>query len=414
MKIRPTFRHIVQRFSTRWKASTLSNFLSGGRRHNSVPTAHIPTTENTITNPMKDKNTPPNSAEFAGALSGSNDNFKPDAMRDGAGLPADVVLANQAIAWETKGLEAGQVPQVPREAFQRTPPPAPAPTPEVPSGGIYDELDRRQAKTQPQTRVGGAMVAPPAPQPPPASNESQNPLLLFSGRFKSGKDFVAEAAGAKIFSFADPLYALLEEFFGTTDKNVPGAREFLQTVGQWGRGHVDGNYPLSPQRALFVQLMRSLPMDHFGQCVAWTDFGRTADIWLEACAARVKAHLDASTAVTNLQRRCAITNARFENELGHFRNAGWVHWHVMCSPRTWTDRLKAAGLDPQSTAARDTSEQMALRLDAQVMKTIAHQPRGPMLRVIWSDDKVATPSPRIFTVNQWLQHITILDEKLSS
>src|SRR4051812_18700276 len=73
--------------------------------------------------------------------------------------------------------------------------------------------------------------------------------LALSGQLKSGKDYVANQCGYTVVGFADPIYALVKVLLGTSDKNIPGVRRMLQLVGQWGRGIVSEEYPLTLERA---------------------------------------------------------------------------------------------------------------------------------------------------------------------
>lgn len=215
--------------------------------------------------------------------------------------------------------------------------------------------------------------------------------LCFTGRLRVGKDFVAQAVGAKVFGFADPMYKIAEHVFGTSDKDVPGMREFLQRIGQWGRGDVNAQYPLTPERALFVGWMRgamrkSLPGLH----VDWPRFGANADLWVDSLCARI-AEADGVLAVSNV---------RFENELKRLKDQGFAHYHVMTSPGTYAQRLQAAKMDANSPQLRDMSEQLASRLDQQVIDLVRRQPMGEKLRVVWNDS-VPAPSRRLLTVEEF-------------
>ena len=106
-------------------------------------------------------------------------------------------------------------------------------------------------------------------------------------------------------------------------------------------------------------------------------------------------------------RRVAITNVRFDNELEALKTVGWNHWHVMCSPKTLAARQGKENLTAK--AATDLSEQLAIKFDQSVSRLLKSSQRGQMLRVIWSDETVACPSPRIYTVAQWLQELAILE-----
>jgi hypothetical protein len=213
--------------------------------------------------------------------------------------------------------------------------------------------------------------------------------IFTTGRLKRGKDYVLERFGFQKAGFADPLYALQEFLFGTRDKSAPGARKFLQTAGQWGRGLVNEQYPLTPTRALFCMMIttlgvaKRLPDDS----VNWHEFGNDR-LWVDALLRRV----------AGMEGRVAVSNVRFENEYKALSEAGWEHWHVMCSQQTWEKRLKASGMVPNSPLLTDTSEQLAITMDKDTLAHIKLKPTGPKLRVIWNDDEVRCPSPRLYTL----------------
>lgn len=228
-----------------------------------------------------------------------------------------------------------------------------------------------------------------------------NPRLLFyTGRLKAGKDFVAAATGATIFGFADPLYAMRKFFFGEVDKDKFGAREILQLFGQWGRGVVSAQYPLNASRASFTVLARRLgSAGDFGigsgvnsWLIDWDSFGRNENIWLDGMLRRVKRYTQQHG---NEEKRIACVNVRFPNEHKALTESGWTHFHVMCSPQTWEERIRAAGLDPKSPAMLDTSEQMAINLDRQALQAAQRNPSA-MLRCIWNDDKQPSPALKAF------------------
>lgn len=210
-----------------------------------------------------------------------------------------------------------------------------------------------------------------------------------------GKDLCAERAGLKVFSFAEPLYRMQLAFFGNSNKTLPGARAFLQAAGQIGRGEISAAYPLSIERASFISLVQQWASRGSGDDsgVDWSLFGTYPDIWLDALLRRVETYLKA-----NPGSRVAATNVRFQNEYTKLTSAGFVPFHVMCSPATWAERLKTAGITPESPALKDVSEQLAAGLDQSVTKQLSAQRQGAKLRCIWSDDKVACPSPRLLTV----------------
>jgi len=231
----------------------------------------------------------------------------------------------------------------------------------------------------------------------PVAERRQVPSLIFTtGRLRVGKDFILRNLGFQIHGFAEPLYALQEYFFGTADKSAPGARKFLQMVGQWGRGQVDAAYPISAQRATFTTIIRGLGMNKQFPAelgVDWSKFGKSADLWLNAFVTRT------ANLASELGRH-AVSNVRFHNEYEGLTAAGWTHFHVMCSPATWAKRLKEGGLTPQSPEVRDTSEALAAQMDTDSLQRAKLKPQGPKLRVIWNDPEVRSPSPRFYNPNE--------------
>jgi hypothetical protein len=112
-----------------------------------------------------------------------------------------------------------------------------------------------------QPRVLQPESAPAAPLP--ASVPVDHSRVYFTGRLATGKDWIADQMNAEIFGFADPIYYLASYFFGiqvdrNTNKDLPGMRSWLQSIGQWGRAHVDAETPYTPARSIFIALIRSL------------------------------------------------------------------------------------------------------------------------------------------------------------
>lgn len=247
---------------------------------------------------------------------------------------------------------------------------------------------------------------PPEPLPAAIPSPKENTQrIFFTGRFKSGKDHCAAAANYKIFGFAEPLYRIASYFFGvevsaTKGKDLQGMREFLQAIGQWGRGEINEKYPLNATRAAIIQTIRNFPDDLWPDLsVNWDEFGRNQNVWVDACIRRVNQHL-----LTNPESRIAITNVRFTNEFKALQSAGWVHFHCMCSSGTWLQRLAASGLNSKSPAANDMSEKLAADLDANVTKQISQHRQGSMLHAVWNDD-IPSPSPRLYSLKTFLEHV---------
>ncbi len=280
--------------------------------------------------------------------------------------------------------KAAQVTRRPSPAVNRQQPiPAPKPT--------FADVNAALAEDEglPVTIHNDGSVTEVAPAAPAVRTLPDR--IFTTGRLRAGKDFVLNKLGYKIHGFADPIYALAELFFGTSDKTKPGVREFMQTVGQWGRGMVNENYRLTPLRGMFNIMIRSMAagnqLPDLG--VDWKAFGHD-NLWIDALLTRL-AQGDQAT-------RNAVSNVRFENEHANLLEAGWTHFHVMCSQATWEKRLKTAGMDPKSPALRDTSEQMAISMDKDTLGHLKLKPKGGKLRVIWNDEFVRCPSPRLYTL----------------
>ena len=219
--------------------------------------------------------------------------------------------------------------------------------------------------------------------------------LLLSGKMCVGKDYVAKQLGFQILGFADPLYKICEFYFGTHDKKVDGVRKFLQDVGQWGRGTVDPNYPLTTERALFVDKMRSdgYSITRMGNAWHWMEYGKDSDFWIHILMDRIHSRSD--------NDRIAVTNARFDNEVERLKTEGFDHYHVLCTDENYVRRFKdVMGLwmhDPETEAMlNNISEHMAKKLD-EIM---------PEDRVIWNDHPNQMPAGKKYvTLEQMKERI---------
>lgn len=280
----------------------------------------------------------------------------------------------------------------------------------VPKGEkvIAEALDKTGATMIPSDPAVAAKPVKAAPIPsataplPVIPAISRNITKIFyTGLIGAGKDWIAEQTGATIFGFAEPLYHLAEYFFGVTvnnkqGKDLPGVRAFLQAAGQWGRAEVTEQYPLTPARACFISMIRSLgEAGRFDAKyeVDWASYGKDKDIWLSATNFRVAKYLEANPAA-----RVAITNVRFKNEFQKLKELGWSHTHVMCSPETRAKRVKVLG------DAKDVSEALANHLNNDAMRVISAHPTGTKLNCVWNDS-ASRPSNRLYSVDEFLQGI---------
>lgn len=317
--------------------------------------------------------------------------FKPNPTNSSAevrALDGMLNLANKIQA-EAKGAE----------------PPAPVHTP-VPQVALSIPGPIVQGPRQPVAEGFDIVEVEPATKPfvpvvaAPITVDVSGKKIFFTGRLCAGKDYCAAQANRTIVGLADPLYYLATHFFGVSvdanaGKDIPGIRQFLQVVGQWGRAQIDIKYPLTTERAIFCTMIRSLAAAGIisGNAVDWSQYGRDPDIWLSAAMKR-------ATGIANP----AITNVRFENEFKRLKEDGWVDWHVMTTPTSWTRRLAERKLTPQSAEVNDLSEKLAAGRDSGVQKKMSQQRTGPKMRVIWNDN-TPPPSPRFYTLQEFLAEV---------
>lgn len=273
------------------------------------------------------------------------------------------------------------------------------------------------ALTDPNYDPSVRRIAPP-PTPPslppvpktkpvvqtPVTAHFNGQKVFYTGQLGVGKDHIAEKSGAIIFGFADPMYQVASHFFGvevtaTKNKDLPGMRQFLQILGQWGKGIVNEQYPYTPARACFITMIRSLgAFGKFDPSVKWDEYGTKESLWTDSLVRR------AATAPAD--RRIAATNARFDVEFNALSEASWTHFHIICSPATWAKRLATKKLTPQSKELNDISEQMAIKMNRGVAQMLKTDPTGPKIKCVWNDD-APCPSPRLFTLNEFLSEVSI-------
>lgn len=281
--------------------------------------------------------------------------------------------------------------------------------PEQPSPASMTTETLIEAASTMTGAVAGLMAASAPAAPESVSVPRNRNRIFFTGRLCSGKDNAAEAAGLQILGLADPLYFLVNRLFNlkvsaTEGKDIPGVRATLQLLGQWGRGDYTDKSPATPARAVFLDFLRdrSRALNEAYPSVRWGDYGNSQDIWLNAAIRRAD-----EMAISN-PAAVAITNVRFENEYKRLTAEGWTHYHVMCSAKTWQQRLATKNMRIDNPALKDTSEQLAIALDNDVMRRLKMGTAGSgMLRVIWNDSEPA-PSKRLHTVQSWIQSLNAL------
>jgi hypothetical protein len=196
----------------------------------------------------------------------------------------------------------------------------------------------------------------------------------FTGVLGVGKDYIAKKHGFEILGFADPIYTLARRYLGTDDKSVPGVRKFQQDVGQWGRGLVTAEQPMTTERHRITTEIREEGVSIPGEGVFdASDYGLNPEFWVNIMLSRIRRRFRSAS--------IAVTNCRFANELAALTSVGFRTYHVTCSPETLSERREAAGYkDP--TVFNNISEQLALEFDRRFR---ADELVAPRVDVIWND-----------------------------
>lgn len=248
-----------------------------------------------------------------------------------------------------------------------------------------------------------------------------NPVVGFTGSIAAGKDHTAERLNAVVHSFAAPLYALTKFFFGygnvSRGKNFPvGLRECWQTWGQWGKGRVDEDYPLTSERAAFCFMIRDLfslkedAQNLLGDdfCVDWAGFGCNDALWADALCKRIERDIQRNGHDSRVR---SATNLRFPVEVEHFRTRQWAVVHVLPGMDELKVRQARQGTSPGALA--NISESLACRLN-DVLWTIAgrstpvpdlddwleQNDQGFIDGVVWASH-APKPNPEFLTVDEF-------------
>jgi hypothetical protein len=234
-----------------------------------------------------------------------------------------------------------------------------------------------------------------------------------TGRLRSGKDHAAKLCNGTILGFADPLYAVGKSIFGIgvegKDDQKIDMRSFYMKLGEWGKGTVDDQHPVTMERATFVVLMRAYGSQLCDLPVDWRTYGTNKNIWLESLLGRSfqesgEAFSDTLEGDFVPRKDIFVTNVRFKFELGELRKSDFDHFHSLCSEQTYIERLRQVGLTLGDQRLKHVSEMMANELDRQVYHILRQHPAGPKLKVIWNDDR-PSPSDRLFSLDEFKTYV---------
>lgn len=245
------------------------------------------------------------------------------------------------------------------------------------------------------------------------TNKPHSRKYALTGRLRSGKDFAAKKCGGSILGFADPLYAVGEALFGlgVEEKDNPkyNLRGFYQKLGEWGKGTIDEQHPLTMERASFVLMMRAFGSNLVPNlAVDWASYGHNKNIWLESLLGRAFVETGEQSAPIDGPfypvKDVFVTNVRYKFELQELQRSDFDHFHSMCSEQTYIERLRQVGMTLGDQRLKHISEMLANELDREVQNIIRLHPTGPKLKVIWNDHRPC-PNERLFTLEEFQSYV---------
>lgn len=276
------------------------------------------------------------------------------------------------------------------------PPDAPS-KPQVALPG-QEILDRRGATLMPVDpvitglpRASAPVVpapAPAAPAPPPSAAPApavapvDYSRLILTGRSGCGKTYlVAELkrhvqdGGAIV---ARELYETILDGVRTmcplSDTEV---EPLLPLLRAWADGEISANYPMTPARILFLAAMRAR--------TGLQDFG-TPDFTMTR-------FMEVTSKVGDIGRIIqVVTRVENEKDLIRLRQAGWIHFHVMCTESALKARSVRANADNRVAIALDRDATMR-----------SNSPDTIQVRCVWND--VAPVPHNLYSVDRFLAEV---------
>lgn len=220
----------------------------------------------------------------------------------------------------------------------------------------------------------------PSPQPvsaAPVIAAARNPsrLILFTGRPKSGKTFLAAQLGAISIDLREAVRDLARGMFfpgDLADKHPEAFESFCRRFRAWGAGIVSESVPMDTTRLL---VMRSVSVPKFG----------TPTFWASIALGIVK---------EDPVIRYCIEGVETAAEHKMLTEAGFRPYHVMAGQLTISSR---GGMPLPSD--------LTTGLDNDVLRKIASQPHGKKLWCVWNDPSYPSPSPRLLSMNEFLESV---------
>lgn len=199
-----------------------------------------------------------------------------------------------------------------------------------------------------------------------------NTPFALIGLARSGKDYLIGKTGRKSIGLSDPIAALMERFAGGApigNKSSPGYRRVMQLWGQWGRGMLTEEYPLTPERLQWLQFVRSRGI-YWAQEYA-LDLGKLGfpQFWIEGAVDRVRNSSSTPTAISNLRWPADVNGVPLD----------WPIVLVVREPHELRTSMAACG--ESVDVWNDTSERLASGLTVTSMRPTSF-PTG-LLADVW-------------------------------
>lgn len=232
------------------------------------------------------------------------------------------------------------------------------------------------------------------------------------GLARSGKDYVVEKCGRRSISLASPMEELMKNLLhprgiAMHDKKTPGYRRVLQLWGQWGRGLISEEYPLTPDRLAWLGHLRAHGEDWMGQHRLNPNRFGCPSFWIDG-------------AVKRSGLGDAISNLRWPSDVEGVPE----DWRVLLVIREQSSHKEAMEACGESEAVwYDQSESMALWLTRELMTPGSRHgspypkdapvdvlnrldgviwngpPAHPMAETIWHNLRRQRPSAKMFFVD---------------
>jgi hypothetical protein len=212
---------------------------------------------------------------------------------------------------------------------------------------------------------------------PGSMPEAAGLRLILTGRSGVGKTWLAQRLNAQAWEISSVIEEVLSKLDFASAPFHKSYHTMVQTLLAWGRGHVSDGFPLSPARLLFMLQARDL-LDVEG-------FGRP-DFWASLLVQKV----------ADFSGPVVVTSVTSGAEFQVLQEAGFKHYHVVCSSATLANRQKRQGAPGEALAAH---------LDKQATEKLSNRKDGEKLKCVWND--AAKAHPRLYSVQEFLQEVSV-------